>query len=209
MATRWRQRTRPITETPSQTLLNRELSWLDLNTRVLELAADPDEPLLERVKFCAIFSSNLDEFFMVRVAGLLDQVVARRQRPLARRAHAAAGARRGPRARARADRARSRSSGATSSCPALAAEGIVVGTVDDATEAELRELEATLRAPDLPGADPARGRARASRSRTSRGSRSRSASRVRDPRPGEERFARVKVPEALPRFVSIGDARPR
>ena len=61
----------------SQTLLNRELSWLDLNERVLELAADPAEPLLERVKFCAIFSSNLDEFFMVRVAGLLDQVVAR------------------------------------------------------------------------------------------------------------------------------------
>ena len=68
---------RPTTETPSSTLLNRELSWLDLNKRVLELAADPAEPLLERVKFCAIFSSNLDEFFMVRVAGLLDQVIAR------------------------------------------------------------------------------------------------------------------------------------
>ena len=68
---------RPATETPAQTLLNRELSWLDLNNRVLDLAADPAEPLLERVKFCSIFSSNLDEFFMVRVAGLLDQVIAR------------------------------------------------------------------------------------------------------------------------------------
>ncbi len=59
-----------------ETLLNRELSWLDLNARVLDLASDPDQPLLERVKFCAIFSSNLDEFFMVRIAGLLDQLAA-------------------------------------------------------------------------------------------------------------------------------------
>ena len=57
-------------------LLNRELSWLDYNARVLELAADPSEPLLERVKMCKFFSSNLDEFFMVRVAGLLGQASA-------------------------------------------------------------------------------------------------------------------------------------
>jgi polyphosphate kinase len=59
--------------TEAARLLNRELSWLEWNARVLDLAEDPDEPLLERVKFCAIFSVNLDEFFMVRVAGLLDQ----------------------------------------------------------------------------------------------------------------------------------------
>ena len=62
--------------------LNRELSWLDFDERVLRLATEPGIPLLERVKFCAIFSSNLDEFFQVRVAAMKDQEAAGVTTPL-------------------------------------------------------------------------------------------------------------------------------
>src|SRR3984893_19101531 len=68
------------TEDPSL-YINRELSWLDFNDRVLQLAEDERVPLLERVKFCAIYTTNLDEFYMVRVAGLRDQIDAGVENP--------------------------------------------------------------------------------------------------------------------------------
>ena len=61
--------------------MNRELSWLQFNDRVLDLANEPGIPLLERAKFCAIATTNLDEFFQVRVAALKDQIVAGIERP--------------------------------------------------------------------------------------------------------------------------------
>ena len=71
----------PIAPDVDDRILNRELSWLDFNARVLALVDEPTVPLLERVKFAAIFSSNLDEFFQVRVAALKDQVAAGTVRP--------------------------------------------------------------------------------------------------------------------------------
>ena len=55
-------------------LIDREMSWLDFNARVLELAGETASPALERAKFLAIFATNLDEFFQIRVAGLKDRL---------------------------------------------------------------------------------------------------------------------------------------
>ena len=192
----------PTQESSPEQLLNRELSWLDLNARVLDLAADPDQPLLERVRFCGIFSSNLDEFFMVRVAGLLDQVAAGLgvRSPDGRTAQQTLAE---VRARVLELTARQSELWRHELRPALAEEGILIGTVDDAGKAELKELEATFAHRIYPvltplAVGPGQPFPYISGLSLSLGV------IVRDPESGEERFARVKVPEGLPRFVSVG-----
>jgi polyphosphate kinase len=183
-------------------LLNRELSQVDLMRRVLELAADPSEPLLERVKFCGIVSSILDEFFMVRVAGLQDQVLSGLsvRSPDGRTPQQALAEIRS----AVLDLTAAQSAlWRDKLCPALSAEGILVGGVEDATDAERSELEQVFSHQIFPvltplAVGPGQPFPYISGLSLSLGL------LVRDPEAGEERFARVKVPEGLDRFVAIG-----
>jgi polyphosphate kinase len=184
-------------------LLNRELSWLEFNARVLELAEDASLPLLERVKFCSIFSANLDEFFMVRVAGL------QRQSASGRTMRSADGLT--PREALAAIRERvlelvGRESELWSGelAVALAEKRIVVGKVEDATGEELVELADLFERELYPvltplAVGPGQPFPYISGLSLSLGV------FVRDPETAEERFARVKVPEGLTRFVSIGN----
>ena len=183
-------------------LFNRELSWLDFNARVLELAADEHLPLLERVRFCAIFSTNLDEFFRVRVAGLMDQVAAGYARRLAD----------GRTVRQTLDEIRPRVVDLEQDQsrlwidglqPALAHEGIVIGSIEDCTADELEELGARFEQQVYPVLTPLATGPGQPFPYISALSLS-LVLLVREAETGEERIARVKVPEGLPRFVSVG-----
>ena len=183
-------------------LINRELSSLDLISRVLDVAEDSSEPLLERVKFCGIVSSLLDEFFMVRVSGLLDQVASN----LSVRAPDG----RTPQQTLDEIRPRVLDLSARQSrlwrdelCPALAAEDILLGTVDDATPEERDELESDFKRQIFPVLTPLAVGPGQPFPYISGLSLSLGVT-VRDPESGEERFARVKVPEGLSRFVAVG-----
>ncbi len=183
-------------------LLNRELSWLDYNARVLELASDSSQPLLERVRMCKFFSSNLDEFFMVRVAGLLERadagIVGRS--PDGRTTLAALAE-----IRERVLDLVERQSRLWKRVlrPALAEQSIVVGSVEDCTDKELAELNDTYDHQIYPVLTPLAVGAGQPFPYISGLSLSLGVF-VRDPKTGEERFARVKVPEVLPRFLPLG-----
>jgi polyphosphate kinase len=190
------------TENEPLALLNRELSALDLMTRVLEVAVDRGEPLLERVKFCGIVSSILDEFFMVRVAGLLDQVASGLS---VRSADGRTSQQTLLEVRERSTQLMTTQSRLWRDelCPALAREGILVGSVEDATEDELGELQSVFASQIYPVLTPLAVGPGQPFPYISGLSLSLGVT-VRDPESGEERFARVKVPEGLPRFVGVG-----
>jgi polyphosphate kinase len=187
---------------PQERLLNRELSWLEFNARVLELAGDPDVPLLERVKFCSIVASNLDEFFMVRVAGLMGQTTATTR---VRSVDGLTPAETLDLVRTRVTQLTSASSNVWSRDlqPALADEGIVVCTIGDCDESELRTLTERFEREIFPVLTPlAVGPGQ--RFPYISGLSLSLGVFVRDPETSEERFARVKAPEGLPRFIQIG-----
>ena len=183
-------------------LLNRELSWLEFNARVLDLAADPSEPLLERVKFTSIFSQNLDEFFMVRVAGLMGQASAgfavRSPDGLTPQQALAS-------IRKRATELSSRQSKLWKRDlrPQLAAEGIAIGSIEECTEREIASLETRFTREIYPVLTPLAVGAGQPFPYISGLSLSLGVL-ASDPETGEERFARVKVPEGLDRFVDTG-----
>jgi polyphosphate kinase len=186
----------------AEKLLNRELSWLDYDARVLDQAASPSLPLLERAKNCAYFSGNLDEFFMVRVAGLMEQEESGRvvRSPDGRTAQETLAEIR----RVVLDLTTAQSKlWKRDLRPALADAGVIVGDVDDCTKRELEELERRFDREVFPmltplAVGPGQPFPYISGLSLSLGL------LVRDPETGEERFARVKVPESLPRFLRIG-----
>src|SRR5713101_171275 len=185
------------------TLLNRELSWLDFNARVLALAEDPALPLLERTKFLAIFSQNLDEFFEVRVAGLMDQLDAglRTTTPdgldLVDQLRAI-------RSRVEQLAAQQAAVFGNEILPALEEAGIRFADwaeLSDDDRAHLDDMFAERIFPVLTplAVDPAHPFPYISNLSLNL------AVTVRDPASGDERFARVKVPPLLPRFVGLPD----
>ena len=197
-------RLRAVSAREDRRYLNRELSWLDFNARVLALAEDESLPLLERAKFLAIFAENLDEFFQVRVAGLKDQM--------------AAGLGRAPRGdgdspadqlkaiRAQTERLVDRQEQVflKSLAPALSEHGIVFSEWDELDDDDRAYLVDVFEKNIYPvltplAVDPGHPFPYISNLSLNL------AVIVRDPTSGERRFARLKVPPLLPRFVVMPD----
>ncbi|MFJ2370911.1 RNA degradosome polyphosphate kinase [Microbacterium sp. NPDC087665] len=186
---------------PDHRYLDRELSWLAFNQRVLELAEDASLPELERANFLAIFASNLDEFFMVRVAGLKRRIVTGLAVPtnigrspadaladISREAHAL----------------QLRHADAWNSLvrPALADAGVEITAWSALTEDERLKLTEYFQAQVFPvlmplAVDPAHPFPYIS------GLSLNLAIRIRNARTGRQEFARLKVPPMLPRFVEV------
>ena len=183
--------------------INRELSWLEFNARVLALSRDPSVPLLERCKFLAIFTSNLDEFFMVRVATVQDALEAgrlpstpdqlRREEVLDRIAERV-GELTAEQSRIWHEEVK----------PELAGAGIEVVGFGDLTAQERRVLDERFDREVYPVMTPLAVGPGLPFPYIS-GLSLNLGLRVRDPVNGETRFARVKVPPRLPRLLPAGD----
>jgi polyphosphate kinase len=190
---------------PDGRFLDRELSWLRFNSRVLELAEDSELPLLERTRFLAIFASNLDEFFMVRVAGLKRRLAAGVAVP------AASGMM--PREvleaiwrEAREQMQRHGQVFRSDVLPALADSGIRLLRWSELEVDELKRMQDLFSERVFPvltplAVDPAHPFPYIS------GLSLNLAVTIRNPDTGEEHFARVKVPPIFPRFVALGESR--
>jgi polyphosphate kinase len=187
---------------PEVDLLDRELSWLDFNGRVLSMASEPSVPLLERLKFLAIFAANLDEFFMVRVAGLAGRAAAG--------LGAAATGGLEPEAQLKAIRARVLELVADQTAifaalvPALADAGVRLGGPDGIERAHRKELARRFEEQLFPvltplAVDPGHPFPYISNLSLNL------AVMVRDGRDRQRRFARVKVPPLLSRFQVTED----
>jgi len=186
---------------PTHRYANRELSWLDFNSRVLALAEDTSIPLLERAKFLAIFASNLDEFYMVRVAGL------KRRDETGLSVRSADGL--SPREQLKMVAARTQELAEKHARvflddvqPGLAAEGVAIVGWDDLDDGSRARLSDYFRDQLFPvitplAVDPAHPFPYIS------GLSLNLAVTVRDTESGGERFARVKVPDNVERFVRV------
>jgi polyphosphate kinase len=193
----------PVLLPPSTRYINRELSRLDFDERVLAMAEDPRLPLLERVRFLAIFSQNLDDFFQVRVAGLKEQVLAA--------VSVASPDGMSPLEQLKAIRTRvenliQRQVGIYNReiVPALAENGIKLLRGDEVGKEELTRLHTVFREQIFPvltplAVDPGHPFPYISHLSLNL------AVTVRDPQRKQQRFARVKVPPVLPRFISLGE----
>jgi polyphosphate kinase len=190
---------------PSDRFSDRELSWLAFNQRVLELAENDQVPLLERAKFLAIFASNLDEFYMVRIAGLKRRIAA----------GVAVRAASGLLPREVLDRSLARSrelmdrhaeTWRKAVQPALTEQGIDILRWDELEHTEREEMTRFFRERVFPvltplAVDPSHPFPYIS------GLSLNLAVVVRNPDTGGEHFARVKVPPLLPRFVPLAEGR--
>ena len=186
---------------PEDRFLDREVSWLQFNERVLQLAADPDLPLLERARFLAIFSSNLDEFFMVRIAGLKRRIatgIAVRSasglepREVLEKISAVSAELLAAQSQIFHEQVR----------PALESEGISIVRWDQVPPAERTRLSGYFTSNIFPvltplAVDPAHPFPYIS------GLSLNLAVVLRNPKTEKEHFARVKVPEMLPRLIPV------